>query len=481
MPRKLITVSIVAILVLTLAPGIYVLAAGTDEGGSHQFVVRDGEIYDAQGRIAYFRGVNISNNAKVAPDHLPFQPHETRWWDYLKAWGFNLVRFTVFWEGIEPVKGHFDRTYLRKVKRLLEEAGKRGIYAMIDMHQDLYSRWLHGDGAPAWAVWEAGVCPYFNFSFGGQFWATANLLSPAVVRCFTNFWRSDDLKLHYKRALVELAGQLKDNPHVLGYDVFNEPNPGGNANTNGEFENGLLAPFYEDVLKEIRRVDGDSIGFVQPNVLEFQSSKFNESAFKLEGLVYAPHIYDLISNVLRFQVLPSDLIYKQSHASDVAKARQLAMPLLIGEFGAPWQMKPVGTHDRMLNDIYKVLESGFTSNALWDYSVRDVAAWNEEDYSLIDQNGRPRGLDVAARPWVRRLGGAPISQSFDKNTKVYSLEFNGGDGPQPTIVYVPEAVHYPDGFEVGLSDGSWKYRKGSNELFYLPGRAGDHRLTIRPR
>ena len=394
MSRKLIAVSLIAILVLVLAPGIHVFAATTVESGSHQFVVRDGEIYDAQGRIAYFRGVNISGNAKVAPDHLPFQPNETQWWDYLKAWGFNLVRFTVFWEGIEPVKGQFDRIYLRKVKRLLEEAGKRGIYAIVDMHQDLYSRWLHGDGAPAWAVSEAGVSPYNNFSFGGQFWGLANVLSWDVVKCFTNFWRSGDLKLHFKRALAEVARQLKDNPHVLGYDVCNEPNNGQNVNTKGEFENGLLAPFYEDVLKEIRKVDPDLLGFVEPSSIDMHSSKFNGSTFEMDGLVYAPHNYDFTSNTLRFQILPSSQLYKQNHASDRAKARQLGIPLLIGEFGAPWGMKPAGTHDRMLDDIYKVLESGFTSNALWDYSVRDVAAWNEEDYSLIDQNGRPRGLNV---------------------------------------------------------------------------------------
>jgi endoglycosylceramidase len=466
------------ILLLIPAAGVDLLAAGSAGSGSHRFVVRDGEIYDAQGRIAYFRGVNVSGNAKVSPDHLPFQPRETKWWDHLKNWGFNLVRFTVFWEGIEPVKGRYDRTYLRKVKRLLREASKRGIYIMVDMHQDLYSRWLHGDGAPAWAVSQAGVCPYFNLSFGGQFWGAANVLSPAVVRCFTNFWRSGDLKLHYKRALLEVAKQLKDNPRVLGYDFYNEPNRGGNTNTNGEFENGLLAPFYEEVLAEIRKVDPDSLGFVEPSSIDMHVSRFNEGTFKMDGLVYSPHNYDFISNTLRFQVLPSARLYEQNHTSDRAKARQLGMPLLIGEFGAPWGMKPAGTHDRMLDDIYKVLEGGFTSNALWDYSVRDVDAWNEEDYSLIDRDGRPRGLDVAVRPWVRRLAGSPVSQSFDKDTKFYSLEFNSEGGSQPTVVYVPQAVHYPNGFQVSVSDGSWQYIEETNELHCLTGSAGSHHLTI---
>lgn len=464
---------------MLLTPGIRVLAADT-AAAPPQFVIRDGEIYDAQGRIAYFRGVNISGNAKVAPDHLPFQPNETQWWDYLKAWGFNLVRFTVFWEGIEPAKGQYDRAYLRKVKRLLEEAGKRGIYVMVDMHQDLYSRWLHGDGAPAWAVWETGVCPNFNLSWGGQLWGVANVLSPAVVRCFTNFWRSDDLKTHYKKALVEVARQVKDNPYVLGYDFFNEPNPGLNVNTNGEFENGLLAPFYEDALAEIREVDRDAIGFVEPDSLEMHSSKFNENTFKLDRLVYAPHIYDFISNALRFQVFPSARVYRENHASDVTKAKQLGMPLWIGEFGVPWGMNPTGTRDKMVDAMYQVLESGFTSNALWDYSVRDVAGWNEEDFSLIDQNGTPRGLNETVRPWVRQLAGSPVSQSFDSSTKVYSLEFTGDSRPEPTAVYVPEAVHYPGGFQVSVSDGKWEYKKESGEVLYLPAGAGAHRLTINP-
>jgi endoglycosylceramidase len=477
MTRKLIAVWLIATLVLVLAPATRVLAASSTVSASHRFTVRDGEVYDAQGRIAYFRGVNISGNAKVASDHLPFQPGETKWWDNLKSWGFNLVRFTVFWEGIEPVKGRYDRAYLRKVKGLLTEAGRHGIYIMVDMHQDLFSRWLHGDGAPAWAVWQAGVCPYFNLSFGGQFWGAANVLSPAVVKCFTNFWRSSDLKLHYKMALLEVAKQLKDNPWVLGYDFYNEPNKGWNANANGEFENGLLAPFYEDTLADIRKVDPDALGFVEPSSIEMHASRFNESTFKMDGLVYAPHNYDFISNTLRFQVLPSAQLYRQNHAADRAKARQLGMPLLIGEFGAPWTMKPVGTHDRMLDDIYKVLEGDFASNALWDYSVRDVAAWNEEDYSLIDENGRPRGLNEAVRPWARRLAGSPVSQAFDKDTKAYSLEFNG-EGARPTAVYVPSAVQYPGGFQVSVSDGSWKYLDETSELIYLPEKAGHHHLTI---
>ena len=481
MSRKLIAVPLVLILVLLLIPGVRAVASAPVKPTPPRFTIHDGQIYDAQGRIAYFRGVNVSSNAKVAPDHLPFQPGETQWWDYLKAWGFNLVRFTVFWEGIEPVKGRFDQAYIGKVKRLLEEAASRGIYAMVDMHQDLYSRWLCGDGAPDWAVWEAGVCPYLNISWGGRLWGFANFLSPSVIMCFANFWQSADLKEHYRNALVEVARQLKDNPYVLGYDLYNEPINISCPNGNGEYENGLLAPLYEDMLTGIRKVDPDAIGFVEPDTVNSHSSKFNESTFKLDRLVFSPHIYDFISGNLRYQILPSEQIYKDDIAADRAKAAQLGMPLMIGEFGTLWDMNPPGARDRMVDDMYKVLESNFASGAYWDYSVKDVAGWNGEDCSLIDANGNPRGLDVGVRPWVQRLAGSPTSQSFDKNTKVYSLEFTGDPGPQPTVVYVPEAVQYPGGFHVGASDGSWEYRAASNELLYRPGRSGAHRLTITQR
>ena len=103
--------------------------------------------HDPQGRLMYFRGVNIAANSKYPP-FIPFE--DARWWDLLASWGFNMVRFTLFWEAIEPQPGIYDRSYLDRVEQMVDRASVRGMYILLDMHQDLYSRWLHGDGAPTW-------------------------------------------------------------------------------------------------------------------------------------------------------------------------------------------------------------------------------------------------------------------------------------------------------------------------------------------
>ena len=70
--------------------------------------------HDTQGRLIYFRGINIAANAKYPP-FIPFE--DTRWWDLLASWGFNMVRLTLFWEAIEPQPGIYDRSYLDKVEQ----------------------------------------------------------------------------------------------------------------------------------------------------------------------------------------------------------------------------------------------------------------------------------------------------------------------------------------------------------------------------
>jgi len=479
MSRRCIACLLVACFAVTLTPGLGAFAAGRDTGRPGSFLARDGEIYDSQGRIAYFRGVNVAGNAKVAADCLPFQPGETRWWEYLKSWGFNLVRFTVFWEGIEPEEGRYDEAYLGCVKQLLQEAAKRDIYIMVDMHQDLFSRWLKGDGAPRWVVEECGVNPDSNDGFGGQFWGLANALSRDVKKCYRSFWESEHLKEHYREAFVEVAQSVKDNDHVLGYDIFNEPQAIDISNVGGHFENDILKPFYEETILALRDVDPDAIGFVEPVATEMYSSKL--TPFNVGNLVYANHLYDTIANTFKVMILPDRLMFTVLHKAEKDKAKELGMPLLVGECGAPWNLWPQGGHDKVVNDLYTVFENGFTSSALWDYSVRDVDVWNAEDYSLIDRNGQPRGLETVARPYVRRLNGTPVKQTFNRCIKKYELEFYGEAGGPPTVASVPASIQYPVGFNVSVSDGKWRYASGKRELSYFPGSGGKHRVVITKR
>ncbi len=438
----------------------------------HIVLDKDG-FRDSVGRLVYFRGVNVGSNAKLPP-FLPFE--DPRWWDLLSAWGYNMVRLTIFWEAVEPEPGVYDQEYLDKIEKMVDEASKRGIYVLLDMHQDQYSRHLKGDGAPYWALPQS-VDPKENSGIAGRYWFSAYFVSSDVRLSFANFFQSDDLKEHYCKSWREVAKRVGHNPFVLGYDIMNEPFGGEISNEDGEFENDFLKPFYQESISSIREVDPDAIGFVEPAIVDLYASKLSPLDDD-DGLVYAAHLYRSLS--WRAWLDPINKIVSFDSLLDLQreKADELDMPLFIGEFGIPWTTNPLLGRDRQVNDVMKALEEKFISNAYWDFSVENGSVWNEEDYSLLDDEGQPRGLEVNVRPYVRRLFGSPIYQSFDPYNKNYSLVFEGCSSPSPTVIHVPEEIHYPGGFMVHISDGYVRYERSSKELWYMPKLDGRHYVNI---
>ena len=360
---------------------------------------------------------------------------------------------------------------------MVDQASSMGLYILLDMHQDLYSRWLHGDGAPSWAF-PNDVDPNNNDSFGGQFWGLSYFESNAVKACFTNFFRSKTLRDHYRDAFVQVAHLVKDNPFILGYDIMNEPSNGNIFNFLGAFENGFLKPLYEETITAIRQVHKEAVGFIEPNGQDAYTSML--MPFSTDRLVYAPHMYDNVSNAMRFKPLPEGTLFEVMAVIHRLKAAFLGMPLFIGEYGAPWTMQPEGTRDVTVDESMKAIESSFIDSAYWDYSVKDVNIWNEEDFSIIDQNEKPRGLEVNIRPYLRMLGGRPISQSFDREKKTYAATFKTSPVWGASIFYVPKAIHYTNGFKIVASGGRTEFDEASQELSYFPRYNGNHSLIIKP-
>lgn len=151
---------------------------------------------DGHGRYVFFHGVNLSgstkNPAAVSPQGVPTYvgkpfPLEKAREELAKirSLGFNSLRLLVIWEGIEPLRrGEYDHEYLAYIREVVKLAGEQGLYVLLDMHQDMFSRHLsvkynehppqyggpgsfqstllalvqpytdsvRGDGAPRWAV-----------------------------------------------------------------------------------------------------------------------------------------------------------------------------------------------------------------------------------------------------------------------------------------------------------------------------------------
>ena len=77
--------------------------------------------------------------------------------DRLRAWGLTFLRLLVPWEAVEHAgPGQYDEEYLAYLRAVVERAGHYGIDVFIDPHQDVWSRWTGGDGAPGWTLEAVG-------------------------------------------------------------------------------------------------------------------------------------------------------------------------------------------------------------------------------------------------------------------------------------------------------------------------------------
>jgi len=141
--------------------------------------IKNNLILDNNGRTLILRGVNLSGDSKIPfcrpgeeiePSFLdrknkisftgrPFPPEEAHThFKRLKNAGLTFLRFIVTWEAIEHEgPGIYDEEYLAYLRKILLAAEKEGISVFIDPHQDVWSRWTGGDGAPAWTMEKLGM------------------------------------------------------------------------------------------------------------------------------------------------------------------------------------------------------------------------------------------------------------------------------------------------------------------------------------
>ncbi|KAJ3490041.1 hypothetical protein NLI96_g1701 [Meripilus lineatus] len=143
-------------------------------GSGDHISVHGRHFVDAHGRVCQLRGVNLSGNCKTPVNHnhdsfphnhepvtfvgRPFPLEEApQHLARLRRWGLTFVRFLVTWEAIEHrAPGEYDTEYLAYVRSLLSLFPEYGISAFVAMHQDVWSRYSGGSGAPSWTLEAVG-------------------------------------------------------------------------------------------------------------------------------------------------------------------------------------------------------------------------------------------------------------------------------------------------------------------------------------
>jgi glycosyl hydrolase family 5 len=143
--------------------------------------VEGGRFLDPLGREVILRGINVSGDSKLPTSPLLPSHEENRFFDgdsvsfvgrpfsiasapehfaRLRSWGYDVLRYIYTWEAIEHEgPGRYDDEFIEHTVSVLRLAGEYGFKVFLDPHQDVWSRFTGGSGAPMWTLYACGFDP----------------------------------------------------------------------------------------------------------------------------------------------------------------------------------------------------------------------------------------------------------------------------------------------------------------------------------
>ncbi len=428
-------------------------------------------VRDTDNRAVILRGINVGSRSKLPP-FLPFE--DLRYLDQLADWGMNSIRLVFTWEGVEPVEGEYDESYLDRLEEIMDGCAEREILVILDSHQDLFARNFCGDGFPDWAVhpdYRGETCPEPY-----KEWPLNYVFSPGVVESFSRFWDLPELQDAYIRMMVHLAERFGSHPALVGMDLLNEPYDLSYLLFNGAFEREQLIPFYQKLIPAIRQPFPDSLlSYGTTGLFSLGLPTYLEP-LGWDNLLFGAHWYD-----------PLELLLGQGSDLDGMRARLAEIVEMAEEWNVGVYIGEYGVHtdhsDNLssLSGVIDLIEAFMVGSAIWAYNPTDVE-WNDENTSLVNPGGGEKPhVDVFVRPYPARIAGTPLSYGFDAETGTFSLSFRADPGPRgPTEIVVPGRT-YPAGFKTLLEDGSFQWdSKRGRLLVHTPQDGRVHNLQLIP-
>jgi len=463
---------------LRLLLALAVLLAFPAVAGAAPLKVKGGRLVDGKARTVVLHGVNVAY--KVAPYHPNGSAERTsferRDVTRLRSWGMNSIRLGVTWKALEPAPGRLDEAYVAEIVRLTRLAARRGLYVLVDMHQDEWSERYRGNGAPEWATIDDGI-PFPPITPGHPY----DYLEPAVGRAFTSFWENrDGIRSRFVAAFARLARELRGEDGVLGYDAFNEPSceiqrgPCGLPPDPAAGER-WLKPFYDELVPAMRAADPRHPVFHE----DFLTTAFGYpltlggALRRGQGLSY--HVY--CPHPLRSERSCDDL-EREAVERSVAYARSRGAAPLLTEFGATDDLAVVGR-------IAALADAAGQSWHYWQYktyfdpttSARTSPGASADAESIVDEGGTVKAdkLRVLARAFPERIAGRNATWSFDPDTGAFDLRYRARRGGR-TAISLPVAVHYARGYRAPVRGGRVVSRRNAKRLVV---RATASRVHVR--
>ena len=470
---------------------------------------------DRYGRVITLHGVNAVN--KRAPYEL--YPSPGRSWNFsardarqIASLGFNVVRLGILWQGIEPGSGGIDNprtctkgrpaagptfsravatSYLQHIRATVDLLGRFHIYTILDMHQDVYSRAFRGEGAPNWAVCTNGeqIIPT-----AGRW--SKSYRSPTLANAERHFWLNNvigNLQGHYDQAWAMVASYFRTTPWLVGYDPYNEPYSATLTASDDEhfavdlecFYTGRAHPGTVDgdeapitcppddpkvgVLPAILAADPHHLIFVEPDNFSIRHqlpSLLGRMPFP--NLVYNFHAYCGYRSPITGD--PTDLAACVEQIRNNITNREVDLARMSTKYqpgGPAWFLSEFGaSQNQPLLDAATAVADDFRIGwAYWSWKYYGDPTGSSHE-ALVRADGTPKAsVSALDHPYAEAVSGRPESTSFDPVSKTFRLQYapNHAAGA-PTIVALPPAVAFPDGYCTAVTGGTITSSPGSQHL-----------------
>ena len=451
---------------------------------------------DEHGRYLFIHGVNVSGSSKFPAGYNPVTyvgkpfPLDQADWNFrmLRDLGFNAIRLVMTWEAIEPVvPGDYDEDYLDYIEQIVAKANEYGIYCLMDMHEDFFSRHLfklfddqsalnsledpemrsrgapfglnnvvQGDGAPEWVIklclpekdvggpqWglpEQLVDDYRKTSDVIDFtlWGVNIFVSVDVNRSFATFFAGRDIYPNYEVAGQNIQDFLQDHfagawqqvvrrvakyPNVIGYDIINEPG-------------GLYIAFTIYALLW-REAEFSPSGDLTPELIDRVLERYLESLWRQGWTLEA--IDTLRSLLIDYDLLPQSVQQIRQAGFDPMDAKTQFRPNLGAALG---------------------LNANFNRNYLQPFHEKVGMAIQEEDPEAVIWLELSLGLPdtgiagFMASPMIRPEGLKQIVYAPHYYTDIYPM-FGSNQPPREFTVEEKRFRDYTEGIEGAIDPSTY--------------------------
>merc|ERR1719300_895457 len=440
---------------------------------SAQFSVdtQKNRIIDQYGRERLFHGTNVVQ--KTAP-FIPITSHFDARYSFVEddaklmaSMGYNTIRLGVLWAGLEPVEGEYNMTYLEQVVECVNTAEKYGIHPVLDMHQDVFNRRFCGNGVPDWVPQP----PKFNFPYPIEVeYEVDENGYPSREDCDSVQWPN----YHFSTSLSHSVGNLYSNYNnlldkfaafwglvaetfaerdvVIGYELMNEPWCGDIYKDPTLLFPGIadrvnLEPMYDRLGEEIRKHDQDHIILFE--AVTWEVTGIGEAigfTHPPGGLEYSNRSILAFHNSVQTQIASHEEVYDFKWQ----EIQRLGIAGFVTETG-----------DCCLDLADEISKWGFSWHH-WAYKLYGAWTWDSHGlWNLGDDNNYDcptvetclnwERAKFFARVYPEALNGQGHYFNFDDATSEAVLVFQPSGSPEPSLVKVPVAFRYPDGFQVSIA------------------------------